>query len=130
MLAEQNFGISGYDGILTNTELGLPAWVTGNMGTAVQPWMAVVVLAREFIISGIRGYSESKGLQFPANQVGKMKMLTQSVAICAVMAVIAWWPQNVFWAFVKISLVWLAVGVTAFSGYYYINAARKLLRGS
>ena len=87
-------------------------------------------MAREFIISGIRGYSESKGLQFPANQVGKMKMLTQSVAICAVMAVIAWWPQSVFWAFVKISLVWLAVGVTAFSGVYYIRAARKLLRGS
>ena len=57
-------------------------------------------------------------------------MLTQSVAICAVMAVIAWWPQSVFWAFVKISLVWLAVGVTAFSGVYYIRAARKLLRGS
>ncbi len=130
MLAGQNFGISHHADILTDTELGLPAWVTGNMSTAVQPWMAVVVLAREFIISGIRGYSESKGLEFPANQVGKMKMLTQSVAICAVMAVIAWWPESVFWAFVKISLVWLAVGVTAFSGYYYINAARKLLRGS
>jgi len=41
------------------------------------PWMVTVVLAREFLITGIRGYLEQQGRKFGADQWGKWKMGTQ-----------------------------------------------------
>jgi len=38
-------------------------------------WIVVVVLAREFLVTGIRGYVESLGLAFPADWFGKIKMV-------------------------------------------------------
>jgi len=55
-------------------DASLPTWLTGRMLSAVQSWMVVTILAREFVVSAVRGYSESQGIKFPANSVGKMKM--------------------------------------------------------
>jgi len=40
-----------------------------------------VVLAREFLVTGIRGYVESLGSQFPADWFGKVKMVMQCLAV-------------------------------------------------
>lgn len=109
-------------------ERDLPRWFTGGMTTAIQPWMAVVILAREFVISGIRGYSESLGKKFPAIPAGKLKMLLQCFAVGSILFCLAWTPQIVWTAWVKIIAVWLAVIVTVGSGFIYIHKARGLLR--
>jgi CDP-diacylglycerol--glycerol-3-phosphate 3-phosphatidyltransferase len=96
------------------------------MASAVQGWMVVVLIAREFIVSGIRGFSESQGLAFPATPAGKIKMFIQSVAICTVLYQLAFIPSA--WAvIVKITLVWLTMAVTVASGLAYVGRARKLL---
>src|SRR5260221_309336 len=38
------------------------------------PWMVVVVVARELIITSLRGYLESQGIRFGADLLGKIKM--------------------------------------------------------
>ncbi|MBN1943904.1 MAG: CDP-alcohol phosphatidyltransferase family protein [Phycisphaerae bacterium] len=108
-------------------ERGLPAWLTGGMSSAVQTWMVVVILAREFIISGIRGYSEAQGIKFPAIPAGKFKMLTQSAAIGTVLYQLAWLPDAAWAIWVKIIIVWLAVIITVLSGAFYIHKARILM---
>ena len=110
-----------------NMERNLPLWLTGGMATGVQAWMVVMILAREFIISGIRGYSESQGIKFPAIPAGKLKMLTQSVAIGTVLYQLTWLPDAIWAVCVKISIVWLAVLVTVLSGVFYIQKARNLM---
>ena len=105
----------------------LPAWITGNMLSGVQAWMVVAMLAREFIVSAVRGYSESQGVKFPAIPVGKVKMFIQSVAICAVLFQLANFPTIAWAVYVKVSLVWLAVIVTVLSGLAYVGKARRLL---
>ena len=105
----------------------LPHWATGQMLSGVQAWMVVAMLAREFIVSAVRGYSESQGVKFPAIPVGKVKMFIQSVAICAVLFQLANFPTIAWAVYVKVSLVWLAVIVTVLSGLAYVGKARRLL---
>jgi len=108
-------------------ERHLPAWLTGNMASAVQAWMTVAILAREFIVSAVRGYSESQGMKFPATPAGKIKMFVQSVAICMVLLQLANY-QYATWAIIgKVAAVWLAVIVTILSGLAYAGKTRKLL---
>jgi CDP-diacylglycerol--glycerol-3-phosphate 3-phosphatidyltransferase len=48
-------------------------------------WIVVVILAREFLVTGIRGYVESLGSQFPADWFGKVKMVMQCLAVGVVL---------------------------------------------
>ena len=106
----------------------LPEWLTGGMLTSVQAWMVVAMLGREFIVSAVRGYSESQGIKFPAISVGKIKMFIQSLAICVALFQLANLPHAAWAVYVKVALVWLAVVVTVLSGLAYVGKARKLLR--
>ena len=105
----------------------LPHWLHGGMASGVQAWMVVAVLAREFIISAVRGYSESRGEKFPATPAGKIKMFVQSVAICTVLYQVANVDRPVWAAWAKVAAVWVAVIVTVFSGLVYVGKARRLL---
>jgi len=49
--------------------------------TGVQTWMVVVILARELLVTSLRGMVESKGISFAAIGAGKIKMIAQSVAV-------------------------------------------------
>jgi CDP-diacylglycerol--glycerol-3-phosphate 3-phosphatidyltransferase len=110
-------------------ERDLPRWVTGGMSSAVQCWMVVVIMAREFLVSTIRGYSESRGIVFQATAYGKIKMFVQSVAICTVLYQLANVRYPLWAVITKITVVWVAVIVTALTGLAYIGKARKLLGG-
>jgi CDP-diacylglycerol--glycerol-3-phosphate 3-phosphatidyltransferase len=123
MLTGSNFALGGGDRL----ERHLAAWLTGHMASAVQAWMVVVILAREFIVSAVRGYSESRGVTFAATSAGKIKMFVQSLAICTVLFQLANLPQTPWAVYLKIALVWLAVVVTVVSGLVYVGRARRLL---
>ena len=98
----------------------------------VQPWMAVVILAREFLVNGIRSYAESRGIAFPADRVGKMKMLSQCIAVGSILFYLGHWPRAGLpapaWAWWTITLsLWGAVIVTILSGVLYVKRATSLL---
>lgn len=52
-------------------------------------WVVVAILAREFLVTAIRGYVEKLGREFPADWFGKIKMLLQCHAIGIVMGLAA-----------------------------------------
>ena len=45
------------------------------------PWIAIVIIAREFIVSGVRSFAAAEGMVIPADKWGKHKMLTTIIAI-------------------------------------------------
>lgn len=47
----------------------------------VEPWFAVVIVFREFLVSGLRSFLESRGVAFGAAFSGKLKMVFQSITI-------------------------------------------------
>ncbi len=107
----------------------LPLWLTGGMASGVQAWMVVAVLAREFVVSAIRGYSESQGISFAATYAGKLKMIVQLIAIGTVLFQLANVDQALWAVWLKVVLVWVSVIVTVLSGLAYVHKASELLKG-
>jgi CDP-diacylglycerol--glycerol-3-phosphate 3-phosphatidyltransferase len=93
----------------------------------VPAWIVVVVLAREFLVTGIRGYIESLGLPFPADWLGKVKMLIQCHAIGVVLGMSAWGVHVRFWDAVAHVLVWATLITTLGSGMTYVLRMRRLV---
>src|SRR5579872_2845987 len=54
-----------------------------QMGVAAA-WMVVIIIGREFIVSGLRSIASSEGLIIPASALGKTKMVLQVLAGCVV----------------------------------------------
>ncbi len=96
--------------------------------TGVLPWMVVVLIAREFLITGIRGLAESRGIAFPADWAGKIKMFTQAFAVGAVMVHLATTGQYGWIRITRDIAIWTTVVVTALSMTTYILRSNKLLR--
>src|SRR5437868_10832599 len=50
----------------------------------VPAWVAVVVIGREFLVSGLRSIAASEGFTIEASELGKLKMVVQIVAVVSV----------------------------------------------
>ncbi len=100
-----------------------------NMVSGVYPWMVVVILARELVVTSIRAELEATGHRFPAGISGKLKMGLQSVTVPVVLGLIWLGPeQNTTVAWIRDGLVYATVIVTILSGLPYITGARKAIR--
>ena len=98
------------------------------LDTIFTAWFAVVVLGREFLVSGIRGAAEAAGIPFGANFWGKAKTLIQNVTVGWALGYTAW-TQDMRWTAVALQvLVWVTLAATVVSGATYVIDARRLLR--
>jgi CDP-diacylglycerol---glycerol-3-phosphate 3-phosphatidyltransferase len=50
----------------------------------VPAWVAIVVIGREFLVSGLRSIASAEGFTIEASELGKLKMVVQIVAVVAV----------------------------------------------
>ncbi len=99
-------------------------------------WMAVVVVVRELVVTGVRGEMERQGIDFSAGFSGKLKMILQSIAIPADLIVRGdlaaglGEPARGMLPTVALVTAWLAILLTIWSGVEYLWAARGVLTGS
>jgi CDP-diacylglycerol---glycerol-3-phosphate 3-phosphatidyltransferase len=56
----------------------------------VPAWMVVLIIGREFAVSGLRSIAAAEGYTIQASDLGKTKMITQVVAISMVLLSIRW----------------------------------------
>ena len=106
----------------------------------IPAWMAVIVVARELAITGLRLLAASKNLVLAAERFGKHKTISQIVVIIAALvkssymewgavgkAIFGWTLFGSAWVnwFTTVSL-WLAVGLTFVSGTIYLWRNREL----
>jgi len=49
----------------------------------VPAWIAVLIIGREFLVSGLRSIAASEGFTIEASELGKLKMVVQIVAVVA-----------------------------------------------
>lgn len=56
----------------------------GDAAGWLKPWMVTLIVARELIITSLRGYLEMLGAQFGADWLGKLKMVLQCAAVTAI----------------------------------------------
>lgn len=108
----------------------LPLDIPLNMVTGVYPWMVVVILLRELLVTSIRAALESQGIDFSARWAGKWKMILQSVTVPVVLVAVWIDPIRHEWAgWVRDIMVYATVIVTILSGMPYITGARRALAG-
>lgn len=100
----------------------------------LRPWMVVVMVGRELLVTAIRSFIEEEGFDFSAALSGKLKMVLQCLAAPACLFYLYWWShyQTVpAWVSGTMALlVWGAVLQTVYSGLIYVVAAIRLVRSS
>jgi CDP-diacylglycerol--glycerol-3-phosphate 3-phosphatidyltransferase len=97
--------------------------------SGVSSWMATIVVARELLVSSLRGMIEGAGGDFSARDLGKWKMVLQCAAAIAVLLSLIY--TTVAWiAFVAPILLWAAILLTLYSGYDYVMVAARALSQS
>ncbi len=86
--------------------------------SGVLPWMVVVVIGREVLVTSVRAVIESSGSAFGADWTGKVKMLVQCVAVpvCFGNAAIESRRNSPDFNTFAAIMVWLMVIVTVVSG--------------
>jgi len=106
---------------------GVLVLTTANPLTAslVPTWIVLLVLAREFLVSGLRGFLEGRGQSFSAKWQGKLKLVIQAVYCGAIL----FYPGSQFdWVeWIAHTFLWLTAAITVFSGLSYVRAAARLL---
>src|SRR5215470_16116572 len=56
----------------------------------IPAWMVILIIGREFAVSGLRQIAASSGYTIAASELGKTKMMAQVVAISLIIAGIRW----------------------------------------
>ena len=101
--------------------------------TGVAPGIVVILLARELLITSIRGSTESSGKSFGAAWSGKLKMAFQSGTILAILVYVNYykWLHEHAEPSARIIRdvgIWGTVGITVISGLLYIQRAMAMYR--
>lgn len=84
----------------------------------ISAWIAMLVIGREFAVSGLRLLAAAEGIVIAASKWGKVKTIAQIIAILALLLDI---PGAMV-------IMWLAVVATIISGVDYFVNAQDLLR--
>src|SRR5205814_7204090 len=122
----------------------IPETVTAHLGidpsmvarpiTGVVPAMVVIILARELLVTSLRGASESSGQNFGAAFSGKLKMVLQSVTILVILIYVNYWRRfggyELSARIIRDIFIWATVIVTLVSGILYVQRAVALFRAS
>jgi len=102
--------------------------------TGVAPGVVVILLARELLVTSLRGISESSGQNFGAVWAGKFKMGFQSGTILVILIFITFrpflldhgWEKPAAW--IRDIGIWGTIVITVYSGLTYIRKAVALFR--
>src|SRR5712692_1787027 len=104
---------------------------------AVPAWAATTVVARDFLITGLRMMASAKGKILPAERLGKQKTSWQIITVIFFLALLSanelrygdetsrWWFRA--WNEAGPVLVWITVALTVYSGLGYAWRHRELI---
>jgi CDP-diacylglycerol--glycerol-3-phosphate 3-phosphatidyltransferase len=102
--------------------------------TGVAPGIVVILLARELLVTSLRGQSEGQGQNFGAAFSGKLKMVVQSVTILVILVYVNYYKHLEDGGYLRGATyfrdfcIWATVGITVVSGVLYIRRGIGLYR--
>jgi CDP-diacylglycerol--glycerol-3-phosphate 3-phosphatidyltransferase len=127
------------DKILTATALICLAALNYEGRPAVPAWVAIVIVSREFLITGLRQLAAAKGQVLSADRFGKHKTIWQIITILYFLLLLSlvewtkagWVPplpfQEMLWRPLGSVLLALALTLTVGSGLSYLWKNRHLI---
>jgi CDP-diacylglycerol--glycerol-3-phosphate 3-phosphatidyltransferase len=108
---------------------------------AFPAWVAVLIISREFAITGLRLLAASKGVVLPAEKLGKHKTVWQIVAVvfyllllslaelerAGLLPAVLLTPWDIVWRYAGGVLIALVLILTLYSGLGYLWKNRALI---
>ena len=102
----------------------------------VKVWIAVVIIGREFLVSGLRSIASSEGFTIQASDLGKLKTVTQIVSVVSAILAHQWYQWQ--FGFLIIPVKWIAIAAIYFTALvstisaidYFVGFWRKIDRAS
>jgi CDP-diacylglycerol--glycerol-3-phosphate 3-phosphatidyltransferase len=100
----------------------------------VPAWMAVIIVGREFLVSGLRSIAASEGFTIQASELGKSKMFVQIFSVVAAIIDHHW--AHLPWYFfslpvhpIALASIWVMVALSLVSAIdYFVAFWRKIDR--
>jgi CDP-diacylglycerol---glycerol-3-phosphate 3-phosphatidyltransferase len=91
----------------------------------VPAWIVAVMVIREIMVTGLRAIAAAEGVVMAAEELGKYKMVLQSIAIQGLLIRYTYFHIDFFAA--GMFILWIAMGLSVWSGVdYYLGAIRLL----
>ncbi|MCK9589719.1 MAG: CDP-diacylglycerol--glycerol-3-phosphate 3-phosphatidyltransferase [Terrimicrobiaceae bacterium] len=96
-------------------------------------WAVIVIISREFLITGLRSLAASKGIVVPAERLGKHKTAWQMITIIYFLLLLSlgeWSSADwtlIAWKFGQTGLIPVTVILTVYSGIAYLRKNRSLI---
>lgn len=87
-------------------------------------WMVIIIIAREFIISGFRTVAADSGVVIAASYWGKFKTIVQMIACVMLIAQLPFSWMDIL----EEIFIWLAVALTLISMLEYLWKNRKVIK--
>jgi CDP-diacylglycerol---glycerol-3-phosphate 3-phosphatidyltransferase len=81
----------------------------------VSVWVVIIIIGREFLISGLRSIAASEGFTIEASELGKFKMVIQIVSVVAAILGLRWYE----WVF---GVIVIPVRLTAYMSIWFMVA--------
>jgi CDP-diacylglycerol---glycerol-3-phosphate 3-phosphatidyltransferase len=96
----------------------------------VPPWIAVLVIGREFLVSGLRSIAAAEGFTIEASEIGKLKTVIQIVSVVAAILAHRWdyWNWGGFIVavhFIAVTAIYWMATVSIISAVDYFVAFWK-----
>jgi CDP-diacylglycerol--glycerol-3-phosphate 3-phosphatidyltransferase len=122
--------------LICGTYIMLAEAMTGYK-IAIWGWLAVLVMAREMLVTVLRSYIEQQGVDFSAKMPGKLKMVFQCVAAVAALLALHYGSTGDGEASVPVLIsntllvsIALTIIFTVYSGAGYVKSAARILRSN
>ncbi|MBQ7360673.1 MAG: CDP-diacylglycerol--glycerol-3-phosphate 3-phosphatidyltransferase [Lachnospiraceae bacterium] len=95
----------------------------------IPAWVVIIIISREFIISGFRLVASDNGVVIAASYWGKFKTVFQMVMICLMMVDNAYFPLagTVVWDALVAVTMWIALALTVISLLDYVIKNRSVM---
>ena len=108
------------DKLLVSTTLMMLVYMSDIRGHVLVP--ALIILAREIMVSGMREFLASIAVRVPVSEIAKFKTLVQVMALSLLIAAPALESAFGVLHLVGIIALWIAAVLTLYTGYVYVQA--------
>ena len=122
--------------MVTSALVALVAYGDPLHPPVIKVWIAVVIIGREFLVSGLRSIASSEGFTIQASDLGKLKTVIQIVCVVSAILAHGWdqWQIGVLIVpvrWIAIAAVYFTVLVSSISAIdYFVGFWKQIDRAS
>jgi CDP-diacylglycerol---glycerol-3-phosphate 3-phosphatidyltransferase len=87
-------------------------------------WMVAVIIGREFAVTGLRSIAYARGLTMPASPLGKLKMVSQVVAI---LMLLLGWERLPLLLLAGRAALWVVLATSLISAFDYYRRFNRAM---